>query len=128
MSTQDPRYTIHVSAVAQYVEAQSDPAANRYVFAYTITIENVGTVAAQLLNRHWVITDASGRAQEVRGEGVIGEQPLLEPGAAFRYTSSAMIATPVGSMHGEYGMLAADGQHFDAPIPPFTLSMPRVLH
>lgn len=124
----EPTYAIRVTAAATYVEAQSDPDAGRYLFAYTITIENVGTVSAQLLNRHWVITDSTGRMQEVRGEGVVGEQPVLAPGGSFRYTSSAMIATPVGSMHGEYGMLAEDGKEFDAPIPVFNLAMPRVLH
>ncbi len=124
----EPKYAIRVTAATTYVETQSDPEAGRYLFAYTITIENTGTVSAQLLDRHWVITDASGRTQEVRGEGVVGEQPVLAPGASFRYTSSAMIGTPVGSMHGEYGMVAADGNQFEAPIPVFNLAMPRVLH
>jgi ApaG protein len=123
-----PKYDIRVTTDTVYVEQQSDPAADRYVFAYTITIENRGTVTAQLLNRHWVITDASGRVQEVRGEGVVGEQPVLPPGASFRYTSAAVIETPVGTMQGAYDMQAADGHRFDAPIPLFRLSVPRVLH
>jgi ApaG protein len=124
----DEKYNIRVTADTVYVEEQSNPDAERFVFAYTITIENSGSITAQLLNRHWVITDASGKVQEVRGEGVVGEQPVLPPGAAFRYTSAAMIETPVGSMHGTYEMLADDGLRFDAEIPAFNLSMPNVLH
>lgn len=124
----DERYHIRVTSDTIYVSEQSDPGADRYVFAYTITIENTGLVTARLLNRHWVITDASGRVQEVRGEGVVGEQPVLSPGGAFRYTSAAMIETPVGSMHGSYEMLAEDGVRFDAAIPAFGLSVPNLLH
>jgi ApaG protein len=112
----------------QYVETQSDPAACRYVFAYTITIANTGEVTAQLLNRHWLITDASGHVQEVRGAGVVGEQPTLEPGAQFQYTSGAVLETPFGTMQGSYEMLAADGVRFDAPIPAFRLAVPNMLH
>jgi ApaG protein len=122
------KYDIRVTSVTTYVEAQSDPAAERYVFAYTITIENAGQITAQLLNRHWVITDASGHEQEVKGPGVVGEQPVLEPGEAFQYTSAAMLETPVGSMYGTYEMLAEDGVRFDAEISPFNLSVPRLLH
>jgi ApaG protein len=122
------RYRIDVAVTTRYVAEQSDPAQNRYVFAYTITIENTGAIAAQLLTRHWIITDASGKAQEVKGEGVVGEQPHLEPGAAFRYTSGAVLETPVGTMHGAYQMLADDGVRFDAPIAAFRLSVPNVLH
>ena len=122
------RYEIQITSVTFYVEAQSDPDAERYVFAYTITIENSGTVAAQLLNRHWIITDAEGRVQEVKGEGVVGEQPLLAPGERFEYTSAAMLETPMGTMEGEYEMLAEDGVRFEAPIAAFRLSVPNLLH
>jgi ApaG protein len=122
------RYNIEVDVETAFVDEQSDPEQDRYVFAYTITIRNVGEVAARLLTRHWVITDSNGRIQEVRGEGVVGEQPHLEPGEGFRYTSAAMIETPVGSMHGSYQMLADDGTQFDADIPAFSLSIPRTLH
>jgi ApaG protein len=121
-------YRINIQVETRYIEDQSSPAHKRYVFAYTITVHNAGTVPAQLLRRHWVITDANGRVQEVRGEGVVGEQPHLKPGEAFRYTSGAVIETPVGSMRGSYQLRADDGTLFDTPIPPFTLSMPRSLH
>ncbi|MEO8038457.1 MAG: Co2+/Mg2+ efflux protein ApaG [Betaproteobacteria bacterium] len=124
----DRRYEIQVAARAAFVPEQSDESENRFVFAYTITITNTGTVAAKLLSRHWIITDSESQIQEVRGIGVIGEQPLLQPEESFEYTSGAAIATPVGTMHGSYQMLADDGTAFDAPIPTFTLSMPRVLH
>jgi ApaG protein len=122
------KYHITVTSVTQYLAEQSDEAANRYVFAYTITIENTGTVPAQLISRHWIITDADQSIQEVRGIGVVGEQPLLQPGQKFEYTSGTSIATPVGSMRGSYQMVAEDGEHFEAEIPEFHLSMPRVLH
>ena len=111
-----------------YIPEQSDPEADRYVFAYTITIRNEGSIPAKLLTRHWIITDADGKTQEVRGEGVVGEQPYLKPGEGFRYTSGTMLETPVGSMQGSYQMLADDGQEFDCPIAPFTLSMPNKIH
>jgi ApaG protein len=123
----DP-YDITVSTRTQYLADQSDEAAGRWVFAYTITLVNRGTVAAQLISRHWIITDANQAVQEVRGLGVVGEQPLLEPGASYEYTSGTWLATPVGTMRGSYQMVAADGARFDAPIPEFTLSVPRVLH
>ena len=107
---------------------QSDEAQNRYVFSYTITITNSGSVAAQLISRHWIITDANNAVQEVRGLGVVGVQPLLQPGEHFQYTSGTVLATPVGAMRGSYHMTAEDGTQFDTPIPAFTLSMPRVLH
>ena len=119
---------IDVSSKSFYIAAQSVPEDDRYVFAYTITIRNAGKVAAQLLSRHWIITDAGGKVDEVRGEGVVGEQPYLKPGEQFQYTSAAMIATPVGSMHGSYQMIADSGESFDAEIPEFSLSMPRTLH
>jgi ApaG protein len=121
-------YRIQVHVETRYVAEQSAPEENRYVFAYTITISNTGELSAKLLTRHWVITDANGRVQEVRGEGVVGEHPHLKPGEAFRYTSGAMIETPVGSMHGSYQMRADDGTVFDAPISPFSLSIPRLVH
>ena len=122
------KHLIEVDVKAAYVSAQSTPEANRYVFAYTITITNAGTIAAKLVTRHWGITDANNKVQEVRGEGVVGEQPYLVPGMSFQYTSGTMIETPVGSMRGSYQMVAEDGTKFDAEIPSFTLSMPRTLH
>lgn len=119
---------ILVEAVPHFIDAQSVPEENRYVFAYTITITNAGSIAAKLLQRHWLITDSNGKVQEVRGEGVIGEQPYLLPGESFRYTSGAMIATPVGTMQGNYTMRSDDGDDFIATIPRFTLSIPRTLH
>ena len=125
---QEKRYEIAVSAATKYLSGESDEAAGRYAFAYTITIRNAGSVAAQLISRHWIITDAQGLVQEVRGLGVIGEQPRLQPGESFEYTSGSSIATPVGTMRGSYQMLAVDGTRFEAQIPEFTLSVPRVLH
>jgi len=119
---------IHVQVESVYVEEQSRPQDERYVFAYTVTIRNAGAVPAKLLRRHWIITDGHGDVQEVRGDGVVGEQPRLAPGEAFRYTSGAVIETPVGSMHGSYLMRTDDGHEFDAPIPAFSLAMPRVRH
>jgi ApaG protein len=124
----EKRYDIAVSARTRYLAGQSDEGAGRYVFAYTITIRNVGSVAAQLISRHWIITDANGKVQEVRGLGVVGAQPLLRSGESHEYTSGTAIATPVGTMRGSYQMLAEDGTRFDAEIPEFTLSAPRVLH
>lgn len=121
-------YDIKVDVETRYIEEQSLPEQGRYVFAYTITIENCGDVPAQLLRRHWVITDSNNRVQEVKGEGVIGEQPYLKPGEHFRYTSGTMLETPVGSMKGSYLMIADDGVEFDADVPPFSLSIPRTLH
>ena len=122
------KYEVSVSAQTQYLADQSDDAANRHVFAYTISIRNTGSVAAQLISRHWIITDGRNQVQEVRGLGVVGAQPLLKPGESFEYTSGTAIATPVGTMRGSYQMVAEDGTQFDAPIPEFTLSVPRVLH
>jgi len=124
----DPRYEISVSTKTQYLADQSDEEAGRYVFAYTITIRNTGSVAAQLISRHWIITDADSQVQEVRGLGVVGEQPLIKPGEAYEYTSGTAIATQVGTMRGAYQMVAEDGTRFDAAVPEFTLSVPRVLH
>jgi ApaG protein len=122
------KYDIEVSARTHYLADQSDEAAGRWVFAYTITLRNRGSVAAQLVSRHWIITDANQQVQEVRGVGVVGEQPRLAPGQSYEYTSGTALATPVGTMRGSYQMQAADGTRFEAPIPEFTLSMPRVLH
>ena len=126
MNTSD--YQISIDVETTYVATQSAPEEDRYVFAYTITLRNDGRIAAKLLTRHWIITDANGQVQEVRGEGVVGEQPHLAPGQGFRYTSGAVLETPVGSMQGSYQMQADDGQRFEAPIPAFSLAMPGLLH
>jgi ApaG protein len=122
------KYEITVAAEAAYLADQSDPSRHQYAFAYTITLTNTGTVAAQLLSRQWIITDSDHHVQEVKGMGVIGQQPRLAPGESFEYTSGASIATPVGTMRGAYQMVAEDGHSFEAAIPVFTLSVPRVLH
>ncbi len=119
---------IRIEVATSYIDDQSEPDADRYVFAYTITISNDGDIAAKLLSRHWVITDANGKVQEVSGDGVVGEQPHLNPGERFRYSSGAVIETPVGAMQGLYRMVADDGDSFDAPIAPFTLAVPGLLH
>ncbi len=121
-------HRIRVDVTTRFLDEQSEPELDRYVFSYTITIANLGEVPASLLSRHWVITDANGKVQEVRGEGVVGEQPHLNPGEQFRYSSGAVLETPVGSMQGSYQMLADDGVRFDAPIAPFTLAVPGLLH
>ena len=122
------RYEVTVEPVARFLADQSDPAKDQYVFTYTIKITNTGDVTAQLLSRHWIITDADHKVQEVKGLGVVGQQPVLKPGESFEYTSGASIPTNVGTMQGSYQMMAADGKAFDAPIPLFTLSVPRTLH
>lgn len=119
---------IRIQVATSYVDEQSEPDQDRYVFAYTITIANNGDVPAKLLSRHWVITDANGKVQEVSGDGVVGEQPHLQPGEEFRYSSGAVLETPVGAMQGLYRMQADDGASFDAPIAPFTLAVPGLLH
>ena len=121
-------YDIRISVKTEYLPSESNEDAGRYVFAYTITVENHGSLPAKLLSRHWVITDAESRVQEVKGKGVIGEQPLLKQGESFSYTSGTMIETPVGSMQGSYQMIADDNHKFDAVIAPFTLAMPGMLH
>lgn len=122
------RHVIKVVARSEFQPDQSSPADGRYVFSYTITIENQGSEPAQLLDRHWVITDADGRVQEVRGKGVVGEQPHLRPGQRFEYTSGTVIPTPVGSMHGTYGMIGDDGTRFAAEIPAFSLASIKTIH
>ena len=119
---------IGIDVETTYLEDQSEPKESRYVFAYTITIRNEGEKPARLVTRHWIITDANGKVQEVRGEGVVGEKPYLQPGQGFRYSSGAIIETPVGAMQGSYQMVTDDGAQFDAPIAPFRLAKPGVLH
>jgi len=119
---------IDIDVVTDYISEQSDPTVDRYVFAYTITINNSGAIPAKLLNRHWLITDANGKVQEVRGEGVVGEQLHLNPGEHFEYTSGAVLETPVGVMEGEYEMVTDEGDTFLAPIDRFSLAIPRTLH
>ena len=122
-----PKNKIRVDVETSFLDEQSDPNEHRYVFSYTITIRNEGEVPAKLLSRRWLITDANGKVQEVRGEGVVGEQPHLQPGQGFRYSSGTVIETPVGAMEGTYFMQADNGQQFDAPIAAFRLAMPGVL-
>ena len=122
------KYRIEIKPVPQFIPEQSDPDDGRYVFAYTITIRNVGELPAQLIARHWIITDANNEVQEVRGLGVIGNQPLLKPGESFEYSSGCSLATPVGTMKGAYQMVGEDGTRFEAEIPEFVLAIPRVLH
>lgn len=124
----EKRYEFTVKVDSSFVPDQSDVEQNRYVFAYNVRITNTGNVAAQLISRHWVITDASGKTQEVRGLGVVGAQPLLQPGEHFEYSSGTMVETPVGTMQGSYQMTAEDGTQFECAIAAFTLNMPRVLH
>jgi len=126
--TSHKRYECSVIVETAFVPEQSDQARDRYVFSYTITIRNEGSIGAQLISRHWIIKDASGEIQEVRGLGVVGSQPLMQPGESFQYTSGCVLVTPIGSMQGSYHMVAEDGTQFDAPIPEFILTMPRVLH
>jgi ApaG protein len=126
MSTKD--YKIRVEVIPNYIESQSNPDMGHYVFSYTVTITNDGKYAARLLTRHWIIKNADGEAQEVKGDGVVGEHPHLKPGEGFEYTSGTMMKTPFGSMLGSYQMIADDGYHFDADIPEFYLVAPNTLH
>jgi len=126
--TKPAPYNIAVNVETQYIEAESRPQQNFYIFAYHITITNKGDIPAQLLTRHWIITDSNGRVQEVKGDGVIGKQPHLQPDESFRYTSGTMMETPVGTMEGSYQMVSDDGEKFDAEIPPFVLALPNMLH
>jgi len=121
-------YNIQIDVNTQYIEAESNSEASRFIFSYTITITNQGSIPAKLISRHWIITDANNRIQEVKGKGVIGEQPYLRPGESFQYTSGTMLETPVGSMQGSYQMVADDGHHFDAIVEPFSLALPRMLN
>ena len=121
-------HSVDIEVATRYLDEQSEPGQDRYVFAYTIHIRNAGSVAARLLARRWLITEANGKVQEVEGEGVVGQQPCLRPGEHFVYTSGAVLETAVGTMQGSYAMLADDGTAFDAPIPQFTLTVPRTLH
>ena len=125
MNSKNP---IDIDVVTAFIPEQSEIENDRFVFAYTITIHNSGSEAAKLLNRHWLITDANGKTQEVRGEGVVGEQPYLKPGESYQYTSGTVLDTPVGSMQGEYEMAKDDGTRFLAPIAPFSLAYPQALH
>jgi len=126
MSNDSTKIDVQVSPL--YLAEQSDPKNNHYVFSYTVTIKNKGTSPAKLLTRHWIITDGDGKTQEVKGDGVIGEQPHLKPGEGFQYTSGTFMSTPYGTMHGSYQMVSDDGHHFDAQIPTFVLSVPNTLH
>ena len=121
-------YEIDIEVETSYMAEHSEPDEDRYVFAYTITLVNKGSISATLLSRRWVITDSENHTEEVEGDGVVGEQPTLQPGEGFRYTSGTVIETPVGTMHGIYRMVAEDGQTFDTNIPEFVLSAPRVFH
>jgi ApaG protein len=128
MMTANDKHQIQIDVRTVYLPGQSDPEEDRYVFAYTVTITNSGSVPARLMTRHWIITDANERTREVHGDGVVGEQPYLLPGTSFQYTSGTILETPVGTMRGSYQMIADDGAEFDAEIPSFTLSIPRTLH
>lgn len=119
---------IQISTLVKHLSEQSDEADNRFVFSYTITVTNNGESTVQLISRHWIITDANNQVQEVRGQGVVGEQPVIKPGESFGYTSGTVLTTPVGTMKGSYQMVTEDGAKFEAPIPQFVLSVPRVLH
>src|ERR1700761_8391982 len=122
----DP-HSIRIEVETAYLDEQSNPKEHRYAFSYTITIRNEGSVSARLLTRHWVITDSNGKVREVRGDGVVGEQPHLKPGQGFRYSSGAVLETPVGTMQGSYEMITDEGRRFDAPIRPFRLAMPGIV-
>ncbi|MGY0505973.1 Co2+/Mg2+ efflux protein ApaG [Luteimonas sp. e5] len=122
------RYAIGIQVASRYLEEESSPEDGRWVFGYTIRIENHGSQAAQLTHRHWVVTDADGQVEEVHGQGVVGEQPRLEPGEGFEYSSGVVLGTSLGTMHGHYELLADDGTRFSAEIPAFTLTTPRTLH
>lgn len=124
----DPRYQVDVSVTTRFLAEQSQPEHNRFAFAYSITVRNNGSLPARLLSRHWVITDGDGHVEEVRGEGVVGQQPLIEAGKSHSYSSGTVMTTKVGTMQGSYQMLAEDGKRFDATIKPFRLAVPGALH
>jgi len=128
MSNLSNNYDLNVGVKTEFLAEQSDPSRNRYVFAYKITITNSGIQSAQLMSRKWIITDGDGKIQEVSGEGIVGQQPIIEPGQQHQYTSGTVLETKVGSMSGFYSMVAADGHEFSALIPSFTLSYPNALH
>lgn len=121
-------HQIIVNVKSEYLAEQSSPKDSRFVFAYHISISNQGDNTARLLTRHWIITDGEARTEEVRGDGVVGEQPRITAGSTYKYSSSAILKTPIGSMHGSYGMIDEQGQHFEAAIPAFSLAVPRMLH
>ncbi len=125
---EDRKYRIDIAVQVNYLAEQSSEEEERFVFAYTIKLKNTGDTAVQLLSRHWIITDSNNQVQEVRGKGVVGEQPVLKPGQSFEYSSGTVLATQVGTMAGSYRMVTDDGAEFDAPIPQFVLSIPRTLH
>ncbi len=122
------KYAFSVKVITAYLQDQSSPDDSKYAFAYTVTISNVGSMAAQLISRHWIITDANNHVQDVKGLGVIGAQPFLQPGQQFEYTSGTLLPTPIGSMHGVYKIVAEDATLFDAVIEPFTLAVPKMLN
>ncbi len=124
----DQKNNIRVDVETQFIDGQSDPDSKRFVFAYTVTIHNEGSVPAQLLSRHWIITDANGKEREVHGAGVVGEKPSILPGQGYQYSSGAVLATPVGTMHGSYQMVSAEGVAFNAAIEPFSLAIPGYVH
>jgi ApaG protein len=128
MTATSKKYAFSVNVETAYLSDQSNPDENQYAFSYTITIGNVGSIAAQLISRHWIITDANNQVQEVKGLGVVGAQPLLQPGQQFQYTSGTLLATPIGSMRGTYQIVAEDGTLFDAVIESFTLAVPKMLN
>jgi ApaG protein len=124
----EARYQFQVTVQPRYLPEQSDPSAGQYAFAYTVRITNAGSVAAQVVSRHWIITDGHGQIREVKGLGVVGHQPLLAPGQSFEYTSGSQMPTPAGTMHGSYFCVAEDGERFETPIAPFALTVPSALH
>ncbi len=126
--TEPNSHNIQVNVNTRFLQGESDPVKARYVFSYTITLRNEGSVAAKLLKRHWLITDANGKVQEVHGDGVVGEYPYLQPGDNYEYTSGTILETPVGSMEGSYLMESDDGSAFKAPVPPFRLAVPGVVN
>jgi len=127
-SSSAPDSGIDIQVSTQYLQQQSDPARSSYAFAYTISITNLREHPVRLLSRHWIITDQNNKIEEVKGSGVVGQQPLLGPGQSYRYSSGAVIATETGDMHGSYTMQASNGDLFDAPIPLFVLAVPHMLH